>query len=144
MTIYVDTREKLPYWTGPKIVRRALLVGDYTTESLQGIYHIERKSLEDLYGTLTAGKIRFLRECLRAKKAGVKMEMVIEGRITDFMALKFKGGNYRECPPHLLERRIRTITATYSIVFHWCSNRQTAKRLVRTLLVAKERYYHEN
>lgn len=56
MTILVDTREQKPYWD---INRTTLIVGDYTTKKLKNIYHIERKSLQDLYGTLTSGNNRF-------------------------------------------------------------------------------------
>ena len=56
MTIYIDTREQKPYeFKGCKQVRRGLKVGDYSVQDGlgRGGIIIERKSPEDMIGTLT-------------------------------------------------------------------------------------------
>ncbi len=66
-TIILDSREQLPYTFGSlglvvPIVVRGLLSGDYSIDGLDSQVAIERKSLEDLYGSCTHGRDRFERE----------------------------------------------------------------------------------
>lgn len=69
MTIAIDTREQRPYTfeivRNPVVEfdteRKTLSTGDYAT----GRAVIERKSLADLYGTVTHGRERFIRELQR-------------------------------------------------------------------------------
>lgn len=67
MVILVDTREQLPWaLSGPGVrLRRATLkAGDYSIlgASGRGGVILERKSLADLFGTMSAGLERFRRE----------------------------------------------------------------------------------
>ena len=77
-TVIVDTREQAPYCFQNmshhpqrlsllvvKAVSQALRAGDYSIQGYQDRVAIERKSLEDLYGTLTAGRERFKTEMAR-------------------------------------------------------------------------------
>lgn len=69
--VLVDTREQRPFsfarfpnWIGGE--RTATLpVGDYSIEGMEAILALERKSLEDLVGTLMHGRERFLTMCER-------------------------------------------------------------------------------
>ncbi len=83
-TILIDTREQAPYqFTGfttdkssrggqrPLIIQTrvvGLQTGDYSIEGFQDQVAVERKSLEDLYGTLGQGRERFERELERLSK----------------------------------------------------------------------------
>lgn len=71
MIVVIDTREQLP-WTfaglssDPVEVKTGTLrSGDYSVEGFEQRLAIERKSLADLYGTLTSGRERFVRELER-------------------------------------------------------------------------------
>ena len=76
-TVAIDTREQFPFgFTGlkegakrsPLVVRTQLMglkSGDYSIVGHEDQISIERKSLEDLYGTLTRGRDRFERELER-------------------------------------------------------------------------------
>jgi len=78
-TIVIDSREQAPYlFTGfrtPKsqgakpilvnTVVKALASGDYSIEGLEHEISVERKSKEDLFGTLGSGRERFEREFMR-------------------------------------------------------------------------------
>jgi len=90
----VDTREQtpwhfpgLPSWTGEPIsqdqVKRATLAtGDYSLQGLEDRIALERKSFDDLYGTLTFGRQRFLEEIDRAKCLDL-FAVVVECRFED-------------------------------------------------------------
>lgn len=87
MVIIVDTREQTPFGFGDDVpvVRAALSVGDYAADGPLGRppIAIERKSIPDLYGTLTSGKDRFARELERAAAQGITLHIVIEGDYGD-------------------------------------------------------------
>ena len=93
MNIIIDTREQLPLFESYRTLRYKLLVGDYTTNLLYGLYHVERKSLSDLYGTMTKGNVRFHNCIIRAKVNGIKLVMVVEGSKKNFKAKKFPQGH---------------------------------------------------
>ena len=136
MTILVDTREQKPYWD---INRTTLIVGDYTTKKLKNIYHIERKSLQDLYGTLTSGNNRFKYELFRAAYHRIEMDVFVEGSREDFIAKKFPGGKDRKFPSEGLERMVKTFEKKYFVKFFWCKSRLDALKQVEKRLSYKEK-----
>ena len=71
MKIVIDTREKKPYpFKGYTKRRKALESGDYSILGHTKKIIIERKSLSDLYGTLTVQKnlVRFKKELTRLSR----------------------------------------------------------------------------
>lgn len=136
MVIITDTREQLPYWTEE---RQALIVGDYTTKKLLNSFHIERKSLQDLYGTLTSGNNRFKYELFRAAYHSIRLEVYIEGTRLDFINKNFPKGKERKFSTDGLDRLIKTFEKKYYLVFHWCGSRQRAKRMVMERLKNEEK-----
>ncbi len=136
MKIITDSREKLPYW---KDNVQNLSVGDYTTEKLKGKMHIERKSLQDLYGTITSGNQRFKAELFRAAWERIQLEVYVEGSRLDFINKNFPKGEDRKFTTDGLDRLIKTFEKKYHLTFHWCKNRQHAKKLVMERLAAEER-----
>lgn len=80
--IITDTREILPWFRGPvhipgksrtivvhQTVKRATMkTGDYTIEGMEDQVTIERKSCNDLLGTVTRGRRRFERELARLQE----------------------------------------------------------------------------
>jgi ERCC4-type nuclease len=69
--VVVDTREGMPFtfqsfpnWIGGT-VRGTLRTGDYTAQGMETLLCLERKSLEDLVGTLLHRRRQFLEECER-------------------------------------------------------------------------------
>lgn len=136
MKIITDSREKLPYW---KDNVQNLSVGDYTTERLKGKMHIERKSLQDLYGTITSGNQRFKAELFRAAWERIQLEVYVEGSRADFINKNFPKGEDRKFTTDGLDRLIKTFEKKYHLTFHWCKNRQHAKKLVMERLATEER-----
>lgn len=138
MIIIVDSREQLPYWTGAQCARVALIAGDYTTASLFNTFHIERKSPQDLYGTITKGNWRFKNELMRAHDRGIRMAVYVESTKADFINKIFPHGDERKFPSEGLRKLIATFEARYFVEFVWCGNRDRAKRMLQRRLKKEE------
>lgn len=138
MTILVDTREQLPYWSTN---RKTLLVGDYTTEKLLGKFHIERKSLMDLYGTLTSGNQRFKAELFRAAYHRIEIVVFVEGSKDDFINKRFPKGDERKFSSDGLARLVATFEKKYYLRFYWHRSRSHSKKEVEKRLILEEKRY---
>ena len=139
MEIIVDTREQLPLWTRYK--RQCLPVGDYTTTLLQNSFVIERKSPQDLYGSIIQGHVRFMNELIRAKIMGIKIVVYVECTKKIFIEKKFAGGIRRSCPGKTLEKIINTIQQRKELEIVWCSSRNSLKDKVKKRLQEEESKY---
>ena len=135
MRIIVDTREKKPMFPGTP---QTLSVGDYTTQKLKNKFHVERKSLLDLYQTLTAGNSRFKHELFRAAYHRIKIVVVVEGTHDDFINKRFPKGDERKFSTAGLQKMIKTFEKKYYLKFYWNPNRVTATKLVIKLLKEAE------
>lgn len=81
LEIFVDTREELPFlFKDSKTISMKLICGDYTVknEDLYSDVYIERKSINDLYGTMGKGFDRFCRELERAQELNHYIVVVVE------------------------------------------------------------------
>jgi ERCC4-type nuclease len=140
MKIIVDTREQLPLWViGNKIIKRKLLVGDYSTELLEHSFCIERKSGADLYGSILQNHVRFRKELVRAKVNKIKLVIYVECCKKDFELKKFPGGERRKCPGETLIKIITTISQRHNVEVVWCANRQALVKKVLTRLRREEK-----
>lgn len=115
-TVVVDTSEQLP-WSfqgfkgdakeknAPLVVpqvRASLDTGDYSVVGREHEFTIERKSLSDFFGTLTAGRDRFERELERMQVMACASHVVVEGEWSDVA---------REVGDHSI-RPLKTFTRT--------------------------------
>jgi hypothetical protein len=83
--VVVDTREQAPLFSGePWSVRGTLHTGDYSLLGHEGEVCLERKSLEDAYGTFGRGRERFERELERMRVYRTKA-ILIEGTYADVL-----------------------------------------------------------
>lgn len=144
ITILVDTREQKPFFkTEGKIIANKfyLKVGDYSTPLLLNRYHIERKSLQDLYGTLTRDHPRWRREVLRALDNGIKLVVVVEGTHDDFINKRFPKGHERKTTTTSLQKQVATIRRRYELEIFFCKDRDCAKKKALKLLSNEEKNY---
>jgi len=139
MLILVDSREQLPYWKGSQCARTALLVGDYTTAKLLNLFHIERKSMADLYGTIIQGHSRFRREILRSYENKTTLVVYVEGSKKDFVAKKFPRGQDRKIESKTLEKICNSIALRYNLEIVWCKDREDCRVKVLKRLKVEER-----
>lgn len=98
-TIAVDTREQSPYSFAtlhadsnhsyrPLVVataRQTLHQGDYSILSHTHAIAIERKSKQDLFGTLSAGRDRFEAELQRLSDCVIHSEVVVECELSEIL-----------------------------------------------------------
>jgi ERCC4-type nuclease len=136
--LLVDTREQLPYWKGKESAAMTLNVGDYTTVALLNKYHIERKSPQDLYGTLIKGNRRFKKELFRAEDNKIRLSVYVECSRQDFIDKNFPRGDFLKFPSHGLEKLINTFASKYSVEFVWHKNRAECKAAVLKRLKKEE------
>lgn len=138
MILLVDTREQLPYWQGAECGRLCLCVGDYTTAALLNKFHIERKSPEDLYGSITKGNHRFKKEFIKAHKRKIGLAVYVESTKSDFIAKLFPRGDDRLVKSETLAKIVATLERKYFVEFVWCGDREKAQKKVFTRLKSEE------
>ena len=127
-TIIVDTREQLPYDLEDSIVG-TLQTGDYSILGYTDICAIERKSLADLFGSVTQGRERFEREVERLSQLRFAA-VVIEASMGDIL---------RGCPnssanPEAVLATVLSWQAEYRIPFVFAGNREGGKAFVERQL----------
>lgn len=155
-TILVDTREQFPYsFSGlhadsdrsyrPLIVetqRETLYQGDYSIHCGEkshatGIV-IERKSKQDLFGTLSAGRDRFEDELHRLQECVIHPFIVVEAERSECI------NNPPEFSGLLPKTVFRSVMAWEmrfpSVHWWWCMSRNDAEKVTFRLL---ERYWRE-
>lgn len=82
MHIIVDSREQRPLVFGCDWDRKCLPCGDYGASFKEGHMHstmFERKSIGDLFGTMTFGYDRFRRLIQKAATLNIKIIIAVEG-----------------------------------------------------------------
>lgn len=127
--IIIDTREQLPLWDDInfKLIRKKLDEGDYTTEKLYNIAHIERKSPMDLYGSLIQGHKRFSKEIQRAIEKDLSFAIFVECTEKKFTSMRFKGAFRLKTKPATLKKIVDTFQDRYPIRIVWCKDREDMK-----------------
>lgn len=133
MIILHDTREQSPYlfarYEGVTVEAATLQTADYSLAGLTDRIGIERKSLSDLTGTLTAGRERFVRECERGA-AFDYFALVIEASMEDV-----RRHNYRsQMTPQSLLQTLAAFSVRYGLHVHWCGSREGGEYMTFSLL----------
>lgn len=135
MRILIDTREQRPLEfsiTGAltETARATLPVGDYVAEYTDGSrppIYFERKSLPDLYGTMTHGYERFRKELKRARAGGVKLVLAIEAHFLDVAA----GYEYSQFSGESMVRKLMTLWLKYDLMPLFCGGREEMATMIR-------------
>ena len=160
LTILVDTREQPTKQfeeriaaMGVPVVRHVLNFGDYSAKvtlpdgkeySLEKTVCIERKmDIDELCGCFCKGRARFTREFERAKKAGAKTYLLVEGASWE----KIIRHNYMSLmTPNALVASITAWMARYNCIIIFCTPDISGK-LIKDILYRemKERLlFYEN
>ena len=138
MDIIVDSREQKPLFNNNKIDTveiKALKTGDYSISGFEDKIAIERKSLLDLFGTLTGGHKRFKKELERAKELDY-FAIVIEGTYRQIRDKDFKGSYHTRMKGFIINKIVFTLIVKYGIHIFFASDRREAKSITRELLSA--------
>jgi len=140
--INCDTREKSP-WQFDKNIKvelKTLNVGDYSNPLNPSIV-IERKSMNDLLGTFSAGFERFCREILRAKEQNINVVIICESKFNDFLSFNYLPQYkwVKKATPDFISSRIRNLLQLFpnaQIVF--VDGRAEAAKLATLVLKQPE------
>lgn len=87
-TVTIDSRESNPLKFNSGIEVKKLEVGDYSFSNNPSLV-FERKSLQDLIGTLTQGLDRFIKELERAQSLGIYLVMIVESKLSDALSFNY-------------------------------------------------------
>lgn len=155
-TVLVDTREQAPYsFSGlhadsdrsyrPLIVetqRETLYQGDYSLHFGEHSHStgiaIERKSKQDLFGTLSAGRDRFEDELQRLSECVIHSFIVVEAERSEIIS---NPAEFSGLLPKTIFRSVMAWQQRYpSVHWWWCMNRRDAEQVTFRLL---ERYWRE-
>lgn len=135
MKIFVDTREQNALTFPFKTEIKKSIVGDYfPSEEFFSNVFVERKSLFDLAGTLTAGLERFGREVERAEKLGAYLVVVVESSFADAFEYSPKNSFSQKIGGAYLFNKVRKIMSEYkNIQFVFSSNRHRSTEIVEKI-----------
>jgi hypothetical protein len=134
--IVIDSREQCPLFVDGFGIRAKLNVGDYGLIPSKdvGVY-IERKSISDLFSTLSFGYDRFIREIQRAEEVDAYIVILIDVPLKYAMSFVDKHGNVNAA--HVFKRMRDILRAFYNVQALFVKNRNEAASMVIKLLGAK-------
>ena len=104
------------------IARETLPVGDYACRYLDGStapIYFERKSLPDLFSTMTQGHRRFKQEVQRAKALRVVLILIIEGSLSKV----YEGVPYSRLSGESCVQKLYTLWLKYDLMPVFCTSR---------------------
>ncbi len=139
LKVLVDTREQRPLPIHGEITVSKLDFGDYTSTSHFSKVFVERKSLVDLCGTLSAGFERFQREISRAMDMDSHLVVCVEDNIKQLATIgrtpetsKVKGS------PDFFGVRIRSLCQQFpNVQFLFVDGRVRMTQIVEKILRLK-------
>jgi len=119
LQIIIDKHEQTPWFWPPDLatmVRGTLNAGDYALVDDDRKFAVERKSLDDLVGTLASGWQRFKNELQRMKDLEMPARIIIvEGNFQDILDHKY---NHPRVSPRFVLRRLTTLAfAEVQVIF---------------------------
>lgn len=128
-TLVVDTREQNALFIKPPkgllLTRNTLAAGDYSIKGFENQVAIERKNLEDFYGSIGNGRSRFKKE-LEKLRDYYWAALVIEG--TEEQVLS--GGYYSAMNPESIRGSIVSIEVRFRLGVYYAKDRRSAERWI--------------
>lgn len=122
LKIVVDTREQLPLnIKNIPTERGTLMSGDYSIKGLENRFAVERKSIQDLIGSLTQGRERFERELHRLRGFDFA-RLLIVGSKDEFRECLKK----RKTTERSIYASLGTFEARYRVPIVWLNTEQQA------------------
>ena len=129
MIIIVDSREKNPLNFTVSTEVAGLKTGDYSVKGVEDKIAIERKTINDLVGSLSTERERFQRELLRGKSLEF-FALVIETTFDQLIQGKYKS----KMTPQAVAQSLFAFQVRYDLHIWLASNRRHAGYIVEGLL----------
>jgi ERCC4-type nuclease len=129
--IIIDTREQAPFLFSENVdtQRGTLQSGDYSVVGLVNTVAIERKSLDDLVGSITAGRERFMACCSRLSRLDFAC-IVVEAALSDVLA----GAYVSKTRPQSVVGSVLAIHVDFGLPTIWAGSRSNAANITERLL----------
>lgn len=123
-----------------EVIIKGLNVGDYTAITDCGFQFpmvFERKSIADLFGTLSKGYERFKKEIERSKEQNIQLIIIVEGSLSRVLT----GTSFSQRTPESLVYQIFTIRARHNIETVFCKDAQDAAEYITQFFISHEKEY---
>ena len=143
--IFQDTREQRPlvfFHYDFKTVVCTIKAGDYHVQFSDNSFSnvvFERKSIPDLFGTLTSGYERFRREILKIKANKLKLIIVIEGTLKEV----FEGCRFSKVQGAAIVKTLFSLWVRHGIVPVFTNDRDEASEFIIQYYLAEWRKRQE-
>ena len=150
LPIVIDTREQLPFFLHPhwdeKITKtvKGLTSGDYSLIGFENMVAIERKSLTDLYSSLTNDRERFEREFERLRSYEFSAVVVEASHYHILHPAEYDRYWRSKASPGSVWQSIVSWSIRYPTKWYLTSGRQYAEAVCYDLLRHFWRQKHEN
>lgn len=144
IVILQDTRETLPIIFPrdeaiAKVRRVKLHFGDYRAlypDGSQSFIVFERKSVADLWGTMTKGHGRFMAEMQRARKAKASLVLIVEAPFSRVLT-GFERSRY---PGTAMIKKLWTLFHSYGLPMVFCQSRQDMSNYIAWAFIGEGRH----
>lgn len=141
ITIILDSREQdglsFDGFRGVDVIRYGLKTGDYSIQGYENVICFERKSIQDLVGTLIGGHERFLREMERMKSFEEKYILVENTPIMLYTYCAKHGWNYKF---NIIIQSLLAYAYHYQVRVRFCKDREDMAEYI----VKKSREFIKN
>lgn len=137
--IFTDSREQCPLEFDNTTRTKGMKYGDYRIAGSH--IRIERKSVADMWGTLSGGFERFNREIIRAKKDGAYLVILVEGPFDELekFPLQAQVRNKIKIGIEYINHNIRDLLQKHqNIQILFTKNREEASRIIQKIFSAGE------
>ena len=128
--IYVDSREQRPWTFSLPTVVGTLGTGDYSLAGCDNWISIERKSLNDLIGSLTTGRDRFTKELERGRRIQ-NFSVIVEALYVDILEHSYRS----DMNPRAAWGSIIALQERYGVPFYFAGDSVIAGQLCESILV---------
>ena len=143
MILLQDTREKTPLEiVDPEVCSVKICkleVGDYCVEHENGEISatcFERKSLADLFGSLSANYPRFKEEVMRAKELGITLILIVECSFTKVLG----GYKHSTVSGVSILKTMFSLWARYGVFPVFCKDREEVAQYIVSFYAAEWRH----
>ena len=131
LTLILDTREQdgldFSKFRNVDTVRQGLKTGDYSIQGYENQICWERKSVQDLVGTLIGGHERFLREMERMKEFQVRYILVEHSPTTLYSYCVKHGWNYKF---NTIIQSLLAYAYHYQVRVRFCKDREDMAKYI--------------
>ena len=142
MVIICDTREQKCLEFSVPTKRGTLAVGDYRAEFSDGSVSqvvFERKSINDLFSTLSSGYPRFKREIELSHELRISIIIIVEGSLRRIL----RGCSHSQRTPISIVYQLFTIRLRHNVETVFCQDRDEMSEYITHYFLAEEREHND-